>query len=202
MIPVVTPAQMAAVDAAAPEPESVLIARAGAAVARVAEDMLGGRYGKRVVVLAGKGNNGADGRAAARRLRRAGVRVCVIAAVDSPEVLPSADLYIDAAFGTGLSRPWSAPSRAQPDAPVLAVDIPSGLNGLDGSVLGGPVWPADRTVTFAALKPGLLLGSGPELCGQVVVAGIGLDVRSLLGSGLLESERLRAPRVVAGFRAS
>ena len=179
MIPVVTPVQMAAVDAAAPEPAGVLIARAGAAVARAAEDLLGGRYGRRVTVIVGKGNNGADGRAAAGRLRSAGVRVGVIDAAEAPEVLAPADLYVDAAFGTGLSRPWSAPGRACPDAPVLAVDIPSGLHGLYGSVLGGPVWPADRTVTFAALKPGLLLGSGPRLCGEVVVADIGLNVDAL-----------------------
>ena len=65
MIPVLTPEEMAAVDAAAPEPVAVLIERAGAAVARAALDLLGGAYGRRVVVVAGKGNNGADGRAAA-----------------------------------------------------------------------------------------------------------------------------------------
>jgi len=63
MIPVVTPAEMAAIDAAAPEPVEVLIERAGAAVARAATRMMGGTYGRRVVVLAGKGNNGNDGRA-------------------------------------------------------------------------------------------------------------------------------------------
>ena len=68
MIPIVTPAEMAAIDAAAPEPVEVLIGRAGAALARAAVDMLGGTYGRRVVVLAGKGNNGNDGRDAARRL--------------------------------------------------------------------------------------------------------------------------------------
>ena len=200
MIPVVTPAQMAAVDAAAPEPVEVLIERAGEAVARAAADMMGGRYGRRAVVLAGPGNNGADGRAAARRLRRGGVRVGVFSAVDAPGELPPADLYIDAAFGTGLSRPYSPPERARPEAPVLAVDIPSGLDGLTGQMLGGPVgttWPwsarrqpswlpgevldglvptAQRTVTFAALKPGLLFGDGPSACGEVTVADIGLEV--------------------------
>ncbi|CAN5568249.1 hypothetical protein BH18ACT1_BH18ACT1_18690 [soil metagenome] len=62
MIPVLTPEEMGAVDAAAPEPVEVLIGRAWAAVARTAVAMLGGTYGRRVVVLAGKGNNGADGR--------------------------------------------------------------------------------------------------------------------------------------------
>ena len=176
MIPVVTPARMAEIDAAAPEPTEVLIERAGAAVARAAVEMMGGRYGRRAVVLAGPGNNGADGRAAARRLRRRGVRVRVVSAVDAPPMLPSADLYIDAAFGTGLSRPYAPPERGRPDGSVLAVDIPSGLDGLTGEVLGGPVWTAQRTVMFAALKPGLLFGEGPAACGETTVADIGLAI--------------------------
>lgn len=223
MIPVVTPVQMVAIDAAAPEPVEVLIDRAGAAVARAALDLMGGTYGRRVVVLAGPGHNGDDGRAAALRLRRRGVRVAMIDAVVAARTgvpLPSADLYVDAAFGTGLSRPYSPPPRSNPAAPVLAVDIPSGLDGLTGAVLGPPspsadpvaaaapadpvsaaaspaaaaavpadpvsvaagpgrsvpsVWAATRTVTFAALKPGLLFGAGLALCGEVTVADIGLD---------------------------
>ena len=80
MIPVVTPEEMAAVDAAAPEPVDVLVERAGWAVSRHALDMLGGSDARRVVVVAGKGNNGADGRAAARRLSQRGVRVTVVEA--------------------------------------------------------------------------------------------------------------------------
>ena len=176
MIPVVTPARMGEIDAAAPESVDVLIERAGAAVARAAVEVMGGRYGRRAVVLAGPGNNGADGRAAARRLRREGVRVRVFSTTDAPRVLPPADLYIDAAFGTGLTRPYIPPQRGRPDAPVLAVDIPSGLDGLTGEVLGGPVWRAQRTVTFAALKPGLLFGEGPAACGDTTLADIGLAV--------------------------
>ena len=176
MIPVVTPGRMAEIDAAAPEPVDVLIERAGAAVARTAAEVMGGRLGRRVVVLAGPGNNGADGRAAARGLRRRGARVRVLSAIDAPETLPAADLYIDAAFGTGLSRLYTPPRRGRPDAPVLAVDIPSGLDGLTGESLGGPVWPARRTVTFAALKPGLLFGEGPAASGETTVADIGLAV--------------------------
>src|SRR5580765_8562869 len=100
-VPVVTPAEMRAIDEAAEEPVEVLIARAGAAVARVALDMLGGTYGRRVVVVAGKGNNGADGRAAAARLARRGVRVQVIDAWAAPDRLPPSDLVVDAAYGTG-----------------------------------------------------------------------------------------------------
>lgn len=173
MIPVVTVDEMQAIDADAPEPVEVLIERAGAAVARAALDLLGGAYGRRVVVVAGPGNNGADGRAAARRLERRGVRTVILDAADPPPTVPPCDLVIDAAFGTGLSRPYEAPHPA--GALVLAVDIPSGLRGDDGTRAGTPRR-ADRTVTFAALKPGLLLGEGPALCGEVEVVDIGLDV--------------------------
>jgi len=88
VIAIVTPEEMRAIDAAAPEPVDVLIERAGGAVARAALEMLDGAYGRRVVVLAGKGNNGADGRAAARRLERRGVRVTVLDAAVAPTELP------------------------------------------------------------------------------------------------------------------
>ncbi|WP_419849590.1 NAD(P)H-hydrate dehydratase [Candidatus Poriferisocius sp.] len=183
MIPVVTPDEMAAIDAAAPEPVEELIEQAGTALARAALDMLGGGYGRRVTVLAGKGNNGADGRAAARRLRRRGVRVVVVDAADEPEQLPPAHLSIDAAYGTGLRRPYVPPPPAplldHPDrvAPVLAADIPSGVNGLTGELVGEP-WTANQTVTFGALKPGLVLHPGAQHCGLLTVAPIGLDVSS------------------------
>lgn len=183
MIPVVTPEEMAAIDAAAPEPVEELIERAGGALARAALNMLGGGYGRRVTVLAGKGNNGADGRAAARRLRRRGVRVAVVEAADATGSLPPAHLAIDAAYGTGLRRPYAPPPRAplldHPDrvAPILAADIPSGVNGLTGELAGEP-WTADQTVAFGALKPGLILHPGTQHCGRVTVAPIGLDVSS------------------------
>ncbi|HEX6570081.1 MAG TPA: NAD(P)H-hydrate epimerase, partial [Acidimicrobiales bacterium] len=173
MRPVLTPEEMGAVDAAAPEPVEVLIGRAGAAVARQALDMLGGAYGRRVVVVAGKGNNGNDGRDAARRLRRRGVRVRVVDAAPTPERLPAADLVIDAAYGTGFRGDYAPPDPA--GAPVLAVDIPSGVDGLTGQVPSAAVR-ADRTVSFAALKPGLLFHPGRTLAGEVVVADIGLGV--------------------------
>ncbi|HEU5151771.1 MAG TPA: NAD(P)H-hydrate dehydratase [Iamia sp.] len=174
MIPVVTPAEMRAIDEAAPEPVEVLVERAGEATARAALDLLGGAYGRRVVLVAGKGNNGADGRSAARRLRRRGVRVEEIdaAAVPGLDELPAADLLVDAAYGTGFRGDW-APPPVPPGTAVLAVDIPSGLDGLTGEAHGSP-WPADLTVTFAALKPGLLLRDGPDLAGEVRLADIGL----------------------------
>ena len=176
MIPITTPEEMRRVDEAAPEPVEVLIDRAGGALARAAVDMLGGTYGRRVVVVAGPGNNGADGRAAARRLRSAGVRVVQVDALDSPAVLPPADLIIDAAFGTSLNRDYHAPGAGS--TPVLAADIPSGVDGLTGAEVGRAVR-AQRTVTFQALKPGLLLEPGRAAAGRVEVADIGLDVSAV-----------------------
>jgi len=176
MIPVVTPDEMRAIDASASEPVAQLIERAGGAVARSAIDLMGGTYGRTVTVIAGRGNNGADGREAAVRLTRRGVRVRVFDVAELPAALPKSDLVIDAAFGTGFradpSRPWEPPSTG--GALVLAVDIPSGVDGLTGTAVPG-VLPADRTVTFQALKPGLLFGDGPALAGDVEVVDIGLD---------------------------
>lgn len=184
MKPVVTPTEMGDIDAAAPEPVDVLIERAGAAVARHALSVVGGAYGRRVVVLAGKGNNGNDGRAAARRLARRGVRTEVIDAAGAPGRLRDADLVIDAAYGTGFHGEFDAPDTG--DIPVLAVDIPSGVDGTTGVASGRPLQAA-CTVTFAALKPGLLLGDGRRLAGEVAVADIGLDV-SRARAGVVERD--------------
>ena len=110
VIPILTPDEMAAVDRAAPEPVEVLIGRAGAAVARSAVGLLGGTYGRRVVVVAGKGNNGNDGRDAARaagpagRARRGGRRR------PADAVVPPCDLVIDAAYGTGFRGTYAWPA--------------------------------------------------------------------------------------------
>ncbi len=167
MKPVLTPEEMGAVDAGAPEPADVLVGRAGFAVAVAARRMLGGCYGRRVVVVAGAGNNGADGRVAAGHLRRFGATVAVVSPGDA---LPTSHLVVDAAFGTGLKRPYHPANPGS--APVLAVDIPSGLSGLTGL---GESMTATNTVTFAAYKPGLLLGDGPVRSGVVRLEGIGLD---------------------------
>ncbi len=175
MVPIVTGEEMRAVDfAAAAEgvAEDVLVGRAGAAVARAAVRMLGGTYGRVVHVIAGKGNNGADGRVAAARLAARGVKVRVFDAAECPAELPPADLVIDAAYGTGFRGTWDPPEVG--DTPVLAVDIPSGVDATTGAAAGA-VLAATRTVTFAALKPGLLLAPGSELAGEVEVADIGLD---------------------------
>ena len=88
MLPIVTPEEMAAIDRGAPDDVATLIGRAGAAVARQAVRMMSGTYGRTVVIVAGKGNNGNDGRDAARRLERRGVRTVVIDAADAPDRLP------------------------------------------------------------------------------------------------------------------
>jgi len=206
VIPVVTPAEMAAIDAAAPEGTDVLVERAGAAVAVAAAEMLTGTSegaaavleagrsssarrkalaGRRVVIVAGRGNNGADGRAASRHLQRAGAE-CRTIAPDAAD-FPPCDLLIDAAYGTGLNRSWTPPAGIEGAGGVLAVDIPSGLDGLTGEVRGGAL-AAARTVTFAALKPGLLLQPGRRLAGSVSVADIGLDVDSATAQLLTEAD--------------
>src|SRR5262245_38697753 len=93
--------------------------------------------------------------------------------------LAASSLVVDALFGTGLTRPLAQPYPSVIRAldasrrPVLAVDVPSGLDADTGEVLGAAVR-ADVTVTFVAAKPGFTRGSGPELCGRVVVAEIGI----------------------------
>ena len=173
MQPIVTPDELRAIDAAATVPEDVLIDRAGRAVERVAVRMMGGTYGRVVNVITGQGNNGNDGRVAARRLAARGVQVRVYPVAECPPVLPPADLVIDAAFGTGFRGTWRAPDVGA--TRVLAVDIPSGVDALTGEA-AGRVLHAERTITFAALKPGLLLGVGAIAAGHVEVADIGLEV--------------------------
>ena len=175
MIAIVTPEEMRAVDAAAGEAPDVLIGRAGSAVARAAVRMMGGTYGRTVQVIVGKGNNGADGRVAAQRLAAQGVRVQLYEAHACPTALPPADLVIDAAYGTGFRGTWRPPAVG--DTPVLAVDVPSGVDALTGEALGD-VLAAARTVTFAALKPGLLIPPGSDLAGALELAPIGLEAQA------------------------
>lgn len=180
MIAVLTPEQMRAADAAALAllgdcDSRTFINRAGYAVATVARRMLGGAYGKRVLVIAGKGHNGDDGRVAASHLTDWGALVRMVGAEDCGGLFVdprAADLVIDAAYGIGFRGTWSPPIVM--NVPVLAVDLPSGLDAGDGTVAGG-VLVADRTVTFAAPKTGLLLGDGPSLCGEIDVVDVGID---------------------------
>ena len=173
---VLTRDEMRAADAAALASVShdTLVQRAGTAVAQRALRLLGGgAYGRRVVVLAGKGSNGADGRVAASVLARRGARVTVVEAEGAPPVLPDCDLVVDGAYGTGFRGSYEAPA-APAGATVLAIDIPSGVDADSGAAPGGGAVRADATVTFAALKPGLLQGEGAALSGRVEVADIGI----------------------------
>ncbi len=213
MLPVVTPAEMAEADRRtilAGTAENALVERAASAVARRALVMLGGAYGRRVVVVCGKGNNGADGLVAARRLRARGVGVDVFAlasGVDAPawrRALDRADLAIDAMFGTGFrgalegDAAMVARSLAASDVATLAIDIPSGVDGNTGEVIGESVR-AHATVTFAALKPGLLFEPGRAHAGAIEVVDIGIDVACDRGTPLavLEPADVFAPRRAA-----
>lgn len=189
MRPIVTIDEMRAVDAGSPVAESELIRRAGTAVYFAARRMLGGTYGRHVVLVAGKGNNGADGRIAARMLQQRGVRVTHV----DPDVstLPMSDLVIDAAYGTGFYGEYRAPKTS---APVLAVDIPSGVNGNSGIAAEG-AFVAQQTVALAALKPGHLFHNGPVNSGEVNVVDIGLDV-SRAQLQLLEREDVVVPQAL------
>ncbi len=163
-------------------PIEVLIDRAGYATYRQAIKMMKGSYAKRVLVICGPGMNGSDGRVAARYLIQRGIKACVCSPDEAQDLLGKSvswDLVIDAAFGTGLSREYNAP-QINFEVPILAVDIPSGLNGDSGSVMGN-VARADTTVTFVSPKIGFYFGQGPELVGEVVCVDIGLDP-CLLGS--------------------
>jgi hydroxyethylthiazole kinase-like uncharacterized protein yjeF len=174
--PVLTAEQMREVDrraASSGTPTEVLVTRAGTAVANEALRMLRGAYGARVVVVAGRGNNGADGRVAASVLRRRGAQVLVLDAREAPARLPACDLVIDAAYGTGFRGEYLAPDPG--GAPVLAVDLPTGVDADSGTAGEGAV-AAVATVTFGALKPGLLVGEGRRRAGRVRLEPIGLPV--------------------------
>ncbi len=160
----------------------------------------------KVVVLCGPGNNGGDGFVAARLLQRWGwpVRLgllgersalkgdAALAAARwkgsvhpvSEELLSGDPLVIDALFGAGLARPLEGVARAvierigELDLSVVAVDLPSGVNGDTGAVMGAAPQ-AELTVTFAAAKPGHLLLPGRDLCGRLEVCEIGVKPSTL-----------------------
>jgi NAD(P)H-hydrate repair Nnr-like enzyme with NAD(P)H-hydrate epimerase domain len=173
VIAIVTPDDMRAVDAAAAEPTDVLVRRAGSAVARAAVRMMGGTYGRTVVVLAGGGNNGADGRVAAEVLASKGVRVHVFDAADCPAELPFADLVIDAAYGTGFRGTWNPPAVG--DTPVLAVDLPSGVNGAHRRGSGCGAAGHSHGHVRGAEARAVMLGPGSQLAGAVELVDIGFE---------------------------
>ena len=190
MQPVLTPEEMGAADRraiAAGTPFAVLMDRAGSAVAWAVRRHLGRAAGLRVVIACGRGNNGGDGRVAARVLRGWGARVDVIevgSQIDAAvlaRVVARADVVVDAMYGTGFRGALTEGALEVCDAfaafsgPVIAVDIPSGVDGLTGEVRGAAVR-ADATVAFAALKPGLLFEPGRTHAGAVGVVDIGIAV--------------------------
>lgn len=167
-----------------------LMRRAGLAAARVAATMTLERPGP-VLVLAGPGNNGGDARVAAAELDRRGIDVHVVGlddAGDPATLIARATLVIDGLFGIGLKRPptdrayaWIAAVNAGA-CPVLALDVPSGLEGDTGCVPGIAIV-ADRTITFIADKPGLHTADGPDHAGEIVVETLELEASDLADDG-------------------
>lgn len=185
-------------------PEQSLIENAGRAVAEAAFDFLGDPTLLRasqspvIHIICGKGNNGADGYAAARHLSNMGFRVsfdqthrpdpdspaaqqlaiCKRMYIGKKPLPKNASLIIDALYGTGLSRPLGARDALLIDqinrhkAPVLSIDIPSGLDADTGNPLGACVQ-ADLTVTFVGPKIGMLTPIGAQYCGDLIIADIG-----------------------------
>ncbi|MBV8031867.1 MAG: NAD(P)H-hydrate dehydratase [Betaproteobacteria bacterium] len=160
--------------------------RAGRAAAALAARLASDRA-KDVLVLAGPGNNGGDARVVARLLGEQFFRVTV--ATKPPKVPPRPwGLVVDGLFGIGLGRELSGDYaklveivNAQ-SCPVLALDVPSGLDADTGRVLGCAVR-ATHTLTFIAMKPGLLTLDGPDHCGRVEVSALDLDVGAMLAPG-------------------
>jgi hydroxyethylthiazole kinase-like uncharacterized protein yjeF len=180
-----------------------LMEQAGRAVC----DAVVARYqaSNRVVVVAGPGNNGGDGFVAARLLAEHGYNVTVIllgdrarltgdaalaakrwtgAVTAAPDALSGADIVIDALFGAGLDRPVEGAAHSLIEhmnalgVEVVAVDLPSGINGTSGALMGVAV-NAAQTVTFFRKKPGHLLLPGRLHCGETSVADIGIPASVL-----------------------
>lgn len=182
-------------------PGAVLMERAGTAVYRLLRQRWPGV--RDLAVVCGAGNNGGDGYVVARlaRLEGLGVRVLQVGdparlqgdallmaeryraadgtLADTMALPKETGLILDALFGTGLERPVTGPwadvvaqINAHP-APVLAIDIPSGLHADTGTILGVAVRAA-ATLSFIGLKPGLFTGSGPDCCGEVLFDALGV----------------------------
>ena len=187
----------------AQRPAPPLMALAGVAVARFARELLGDR-GKRVVLLAGPGNNGGDAFVAARQLKQWWYDVTVVLTgaesklpSDAKDALknwreaggalhesipPNGDwhLIVDGLFGIGLERPLEGKPAELVNwsnasgVPILAIDTPSGLHADSGRVLGCAAR-ARHTLTFIGLKPGLLTLDGPDYAGDVHFDSLGID---------------------------
>jgi ADP-dependent NAD(P)H-hydrate dehydratase / NAD(P)H-hydrate epimerase len=191
-------------------PDGTLMGRAAAGLASICAALLraapGHVYGARVVVLAGRGDNGGDALYAGALLARRGVAVTAIAAGSTAHpggtaalrqaggrvsddtgdaaaaLIDAADLIVDGLLGIGgrggLREPFAglaagAETARQAGATVVAVDLPSGIDADTGAV-EGPAVRADVTVTFGAIKPGLLIDPGARHAGAVELVDIGL----------------------------
>ncbi|HEV7204077.1 MAG TPA: NAD(P)H-hydrate dehydratase [Jatrophihabitans sp.] len=180
-------------------PEGALMARAAHGLAVECARLLGRVYGARVVLLIGAGNNGGDALYAGAELARRGARVTAVLLVPgkahpgglaaltraggrrasvSPGALAGADLVVDGIVGIGgrggLRDAAVGLGTAAREHLTVAVDIPSGVDADTGEA-GGSAIDADVTVTFGALKPGLVLGAGVAHAGEVRLVDIGLD---------------------------
>ena len=188
---------------AAGTPGFALMMSAGQAVAEAAMGLV--EEGP-IMVVAGRGNNGGDGFVAAAELAARGRDVSVILLCErdslkgdaalaargwkypvlpfNPQAIGKPALIIDALFGAGLNRPVKGDPLEMIEAvnangaPVLAVDLPSGINGTTGAVMGAAI-NAVETVTFFRRKPAHLLMPGRKHCGHVRVADIGINARVL-----------------------
>jgi len=185
-IPIYTTAEIRRIETAAGDTQPPLMERAGLAAADLAARIMPDA-GKDILVLAGPGNNGGDARIAARILGERFFRVTLVDAAKSTDVPADKSwaLIIDGLFGIGLARDIAGDyarlidyANAQ-SCGVLALDIPSGLESDTGRVLGTAIR-ATHTLTFIARKPGLLTLDGPDLCGEIDVADLDLDVQALL----------------------
>jgi hydroxyethylthiazole kinase-like uncharacterized protein yjeF len=171
-----------------------LMERAGKAAAELALRLLGNRQA-RVLVCAGPGNNGGDAQVMARILAQQGITVVVVAPGDA---VPGGDygLVVDGLFGIGLTRPVTGPQAeliARINAyagPVLALDIPSGIDGDTGRIMGIAVR-ATHTLSFIGGKPGLYTLDGPDHCSEVRIDDLGLRLDGFPGA-LLSPDDFRS----------
>jgi hydroxyethylthiazole kinase-like uncharacterized protein yjeF len=196
-----TPNEMSRADELAVEAGITSVQLMDNAGTAVANEIVARFAKSSVVVLCGPGNNGGDGFVVARRLEEQGWEVRLALFGDAkklkgdaqahagmwkgevllaqPGVIAGAGLIVDALLGAGLDRDIGGMLHHVIEAvnasgvPVVSVDVPSGLDGETGQVRGGAV-EADLTVTFFCKKPGHLLLPGRSLCGQLVVADIGI----------------------------
>jgi hydroxyethylthiazole kinase-like uncharacterized protein yjeF len=174
---ILTPAEMGRADALANN-EAALMEAAGRAVARA---VMQNFAPCRTLVLLGPGNNGGDGKVAARYLVQAGWPVALAPFTTATVAqVAQAGLVIDAVFGAGLSRDVAPPvaDLLRAAKRLVAIDVPSGMDGATGAVRGYAPQ-AELTVTFFRLKPGHLLYPGRGLCGEILLRDIGLPVSVL-----------------------